>query len=88
MIAERRSKTLQNAPRGAFCNTFDLHLTTIVFVLSMLEWPLKTGFTVYFVIVEVRKNIQAHTSRAKKICRLCLVQYGPQAREIIISFSE
>ena len=24
-----RSKVLQNAPRGAFCNTFDLHLATI-----------------------------------------------------------
>ena len=25
IIAECRSKVLQNAPRGAFCNTFDLH---------------------------------------------------------------
>ena len=25
IIAKCRSKVLQNAPRGAFCNTFDLH---------------------------------------------------------------
>ena len=25
MVAELRSKVLQNAPLGAFCNTFDLH---------------------------------------------------------------
>ena len=25
IIASCRSKVLQNAPRGAFCNTFDLH---------------------------------------------------------------
>ena len=39
-------------PRGAFCNTFDLHLynklpfVIEIFVLSIFEWLLKTGFTV------------------------------------------
>ena len=38
--------------RGAFCNTYDLHLATICFkilVLSIFEWPLKTCL-VYFTI--------------------------------------
>ena len=36
----------------SFCNTFDLRLATIkpfaikIFVLSIFEWPLKTGITV------------------------------------------
>ena len=29
MVAECRSKVLQNAPLGAFCNTFDLHYALI-----------------------------------------------------------
>ena len=29
MVAKWRPKVLQNAPRGAFCNTFDLHLGII-----------------------------------------------------------
>ena len=37
--------------KRAFCNTFDLHyrklpFTFKTFVLSIFEWPLKTGFTV------------------------------------------
>ena len=42
-------KVLQNAPTGAFCNTFVLHELPFVikiFVLSIFEWPLKAGFTV------------------------------------------
>ena len=35
---------------GAFCNTFDLHLAIIglenQFLGLLIEWPLKTGFTV------------------------------------------
>ena len=41
---------MQNAPRGAFYNTFDLHLATIChedLFLSFFEWPLKTGFTLF-----------------------------------------
>ena len=50
---------MQNAPRGAFCNTFALEHSAIlltfiklpfvnkIFVLSIFEWPLKTGFTVH-----------------------------------------
>ena len=62
IIAEWRSKVLQNAPRGAFCNTFDLTgenfailLTCIklpfaimTFVLSTFEWPLTTRYSNYF----------------------------------------
>ena len=44
-------KVLQNAPRGAFCNTFDLHYATNcfikIFVLSIFEWPFYTGFTIF-----------------------------------------
>ena len=43
-----RSKVLQNAPRGAFCKTFDLHKAIIDF-----EWPPKTGFTVDNVFASV-----------------------------------
>ena len=37
---------------GAFCNTFDLKYAIISLeksnnFLSFVEWPLKTGFTVY-----------------------------------------
>ena len=37
---------------GAFCNTFDLHYVKISLdktnsFMSFVEWPLKTGFTVY-----------------------------------------
>ena len=48
---------LQNAPRGAFCplehsailSTFvTLPFVIKIFVLSIFEWPLKTGFTVYY----------------------------------------
>ena len=48
-IDEFRSKALQNAPKGAFCDTFDLHCLPFVikiFVLSIFEWPFYTGFTV------------------------------------------
>ena len=31
IIAYCRSKVLQNAPKGEFCNTFDLHKATFVF---------------------------------------------------------
>ena len=37
--------SLQNAPFGAFCNTFDLH-KAIIGLESQVEWPLKTDFTV------------------------------------------
>ena len=50
MSAKCRLKVLQNAP-GAFCNTFDLHYVIIGLDktnnLSFVEWPLKTGLTVY-----------------------------------------
>ena len=39
---------LQNAPRGAFCNTLDLHFSYHLSLryLSIFEWPFFTGFTV------------------------------------------
>ena len=40
---------LQNAPSGAFCNTFDLHkppFSIKTFVLAIFEWLLKASFTV------------------------------------------
>ena len=42
-------RVLQNAPRGAFCNTFDiikLPFVIKIFVLSIFEWLFYTGFTV------------------------------------------
>ena len=41
------SKALQNAPHGAFCNTFDLHSAIIGLENLFGEWPFYTGFTVY-----------------------------------------
>ena len=38
-------ESIADAPRGAFCNTFDLHGLKNNF-WSSFEWPLKTGFTV------------------------------------------
>ena len=42
-------KSIAECSRGAFCNTFDctklLHVFK-TFVLSIFEWPLKSGFTV------------------------------------------
>ena len=42
-------KILQNAPRGASCNTFDLRLATFCHLdlcFVFFEWPLYTGITV------------------------------------------
>ena len=42
-------KVLQNAPRGAFCNTLTfikLPYVIKIFILSIFEWPFYTGFTV------------------------------------------
>ena len=47
-----RSKVLQNAPSGTFCNTYfwpafsDNRYWTPIFGL-LFEWPLNTGFTVF-----------------------------------------
>ena len=49
IISKYRSKVLQNALRGAFCKllTFiKLPFVVKIFVLSIFERPLKTGFTV------------------------------------------
>ena len=51
---------MQNAPLGAFCNTFELHKLPFVikiFVLSIFEWPLKTGF-ILFVFIENYANLK------------------------------
>ena len=55
IIAKCRSKVLQNAvlqnaarEHSAILSTFiKLPFVFKIFVLSMFEWPLKTGFTVY-----------------------------------------
>ena len=49
IIAKCRSKVLQNAPRehSAILSTFiKLPIVSKTFVLSIFEWPFKTGFTV------------------------------------------
>ena len=40
----------------SFCNTFDIKLPSVIkiFVLSIFEWPLKTGFTVYPMTLSAR----------------------------------
>ena len=45
-------KRIAECSLGAFCNTFDLHNVIIGLdktnnFLSFVEWPLKTGLTVY-----------------------------------------
>ena len=48
---------MQNAPRGAFCITFftfiKLPFVFKTFLLSIFEWPLKTGFTVLIYFGEI-----------------------------------
>ena len=41
-------KSIAECSKRAFCNTYDLKLPIVfkTFVLSIFEWPLKTGFTV------------------------------------------
>ena len=49
-----RSKVLHNAPREAFCKNFEfikLPFVIKIFVLSIIEWPLKTGFTVKYTCI-------------------------------------
>ena len=45
-------ESIAECSMGAFCNTFDLHLVIINLMKTifgvLFEWPLKTGFTVYF----------------------------------------
>ena len=45
-------KSIAECSLEDFCNTFDLHYAIIGLdktnnLLSFVEWPLKTGFTVY-----------------------------------------
>ena len=51
-------RVLQNAPRGAFCFTFDfikLPFVIKIFVLSIFKWLFYTGFTVLIMV-----NFQPH----------------------------
>ena len=61
-MAEWRSKVLQNAPLGAFCNTYDLHLAMIGIETQIFdvifEWSLKTGFTVPLKFGYLMKSLQ------------------------------
>ena len=45
-------KSIAECSKRAFCNTFDLHYfrpyVVKTFVLSIFEWPFKTGFTVLY----------------------------------------
>ena len=53
IITQFRSKVLQNAPRehSAIISTcIKLSFVFKTFVLSIFEWPLKTGFTVYMFV--------------------------------------
>ena len=50
-IAECSKGSMQNAPKGAFCNALLLTFIKLpvvikTFVLSIFEWPFYTGFTV------------------------------------------
>ena len=51
IIAESRSKVLQNAPSGAFCKILlifiKLPFVMKIFILSNFEWPFYTCFSVY-----------------------------------------
>ena len=52
----RLMQVLQNAPRehSAILSTFiKLQFLFKIFVLSIFEWPLKTGFTVHFYLLVV-----------------------------------
>ena len=59
MVAEWRSKVLQNAPLWAFCNTFDLHSAIIGLenhFWSFWEWLVYTGFTVHLPVSIFSRN--------------------------------
>ena len=50
-------KSIAECSKRAFCNTFDfIKLPFVIknFVLSIFEWPLKTGFTVLFILKQSR----------------------------------
>ena len=50
---------MQNAPRGAFCNTstfIKLSFVINIFVLSNFEWLLKTSFTVCLEFLSVSED--------------------------------
>ena len=51
IIAQCRSKVLQNAPREHSAILSTCNKLPSIFVLSILEWPLMTGFTVCLKIV-------------------------------------
>ena len=56
-MAKCRSQALQNAPRehsAILLTVIKLPFVIKIFVLSIFEWPLKTGFTVY---VKTRASI-------------------------------
>ena len=48
-VASRRSRVLQNAPLGAFCNTFDLHLAIISLENQLFAFMIVAVFTEFTV---------------------------------------
>ena len=56
---------MQNAPLGAFCNTFDLQKAIIGLKKQFwysFEWPLKAGFTVFKTLFPTVLTLQlSHT---------------------------
>ena len=58
-------KSIAECSKRAFCNTFDLIKLPFVFktfVLSIFEWPFKTGFTVHYLQFVKIKTIMAEWS--------------------------
>ena len=64
-------KSIAECSKGAFCYTFDFIKLPFVFktfVLSILEWPLKTDFTVQIILYVL-------VSHADKLFK----QFGPRS---------
>ena len=63
---------------SAILSTFiKLRFAINIFVLSIFEWPLKTGFTVVFKILEHLPYVYASSKCSDKITYMCIHNFKP-----------
>ena len=69
---------MQNAPIGAFCNTFDLNYATIGLEKQFVffcEWPYYTGFTVYVLSWHMDDSAMLNHFILKQLHLKCLILF-------------
>ena len=66
------SKVMQNAPRAILSTFIKLQFVIKIFVLSIFEWPLKTGFTVVVICVSHWTLLILTTVRVKNLLYMLL----------------